>query len=108
MKSALRFAFRGAEEGFHLPAVHQGACRVREKSLNMLLRFLSLFKDQTSRTVNFLKLIEEITDTVPWSNPEADDLKKNMTFLKDQTGEKKALKIPTKAIQGRLSNRTEK
>lgn len=74
----------------------------------MLLRFLSLFKDQTSRTVNFLKLIEEITDTVPWSNPEADDLKKNMTFLKDQTGEKKALKIPTKAIQGRLSNRTEK
>lgn len=89
------------------PAMHQGASRVREKSLNMLLRFLSLFKYQTSRTVNFLKLVEEITDTVPWSNPEADDLKEKMTFPKDQTGEKKALKIPTKPTQGRLSNKTE-
>lgn len=100
MKSALRFAFRGAEEGSHLPAVHQGACRVREKSLNMLLRFLSLFKDQTSRTVNFLKLIEEITDTVPWSNPEADDLKKKNDFSEGPDRRKESLKNTNKSNSG--------
>lgn len=68
----------------------------REPAENVVVFFRSSFKYQTNRTLNRSKLAAEITETVPGSKPEADDLEEKLIFPKNQPQRKESLKITNK------------